>query len=278
MSAGGSEIQALRGPQLQIEGRLGNMRPYIQKKKKKVTRFITSFCLHNLEMFYTWDLENDKALCGCGIGESFEGFLLENRKANVTCARQDSSGSLGGGPPWSSLWSIWVSSRFWVSEEDVVVGASCGRRAPTANGEYLCGSAQTPHQGGAKPSCNHWLAHNFLLLAMTFQCFQKSPGHCSSPMQSMYIVSVFHCMHVHSSVFSVTHTSGHLGSVLILATLTTILQRMARLAFGVHGGIMLNSLRQISKLEPTLCFQQGTLLTEPDHLLRIQFLLQFYFV
>lgn len=73
---------------------------------------------------------------------------------------------------------------------------------------------------------------------------------------------------------------GHLGSVLLLATLTTILQRMARLAFGVNGGITLNNLLQRAnwRQHPGLCFQHSALLTEPDYLLRIQLLLQFYFV
>lgn len=124
--------------------------------------------------------------------------------------RQDSSGSLGGGggslcgvpsgasasPPGSvSQKKTW----WWVPTET--------EKQLQLIENSLCGSTQSPHPGGANPSCNHWLAHNFFLLTMTFQCFQKSPGHYSSHMQSMYIVSVSHCMHVHSNAFSVTHAS-----------------------------------------------------------------------
>lgn len=147
-------------------------------------------------------------MCGSGVGESFEDFLLENQKTNVTCVRQDTSGSLSGGSLCGvssgasefPAGSVSQTKTLWWVPTDT-------EKQLQLMENYLCGSAQSPYQGGAKPSCNHWLTHNFLLLAMTFQCFQKSPGHCSSHMQSMYIVSVFHCMHVHSSAFSVTHTS-----------------------------------------------------------------------
>lgn len=88
---------------------------------------------------------------------------------NVTGVRQESSGSLGGGslcgvPSGASEFppsSVSQKKTWWQVPTETEKQLQLMENSP-------CGSARSPHQGGAKPSLNHWLAHSFLLLAMTF--------------------------------------------------------------------------------------------------------------